>query len=403
MRRLLYYLKFGLGFALNVPLSWLLGRILPKDPNLLVIGGRHFGGNTGAVMLRIHEIGIRAVWITRRQDIIDSGIEGVVSAFSPRAAWLGARAGAVLFSHALGDLRPVIFPSRKTRLYNIWHGMPVKRISTQDPGFYARTSHRSNLREIRRYSATFVTSERLAEVFALTFSLPIDRVRVTGQPRTDVIYDEPLPLEPLYDPPLPRHSRRILYAPTYRDGRPVRLFPFDEQPDTWGEPLQALLERLDAVMFVRTHRNDPGGLEERNGRVVPLQGDLVAEITEVLGRFDLLITDYSGIFYDFLFFDRPCIFMPYDIDEYAASPGFCIPYDELVVGPRVETSAELFAAIEAALEDPEEWGDRRREVRRLIHTHVDTKSTDRVLEFLAKDLRERPAFDRPPLPRRPRQ
>lgn len=388
MRRILHLLAFGLGFALIVPLSWVLGWIVPKDPKLLVVGGRHFGDNTGAVMLRAQDADIRAVWISRRRDVIESGIEGVVSAFTLRAAWLGARAGGVLFSHSLADLRPVLISSPKTRIYNIWHGMPVKRISTQDPGFYKRFSHRSNLREYRRYSAMFVTSKRMAEVFALTFLLPIDRVRITGQPRTDVIYDEPLPLEPLFDPPLPAHSKRILYAPTWRDGQPVHLFPFEHESDEWMEPLQAFLEKHDAVMFVRTHRNDTGQLKARDRRLVPLQGDLVADITDVLGSFDALITDYSGIFFDFLFFDRPCVFMPYDIEIYQESPGFCIPYDELVVGPRVATSAELFSALEAALERPDEYGERRRAVREMIHAYVDTGSTDRVLAFLAEDLRE---------------
>jgi hypothetical protein len=180
----------------------------------------------------------------------------------------------------------------------------------------------------------------MAEIFAETFAISPERVHVTGQPRNDVLVAEeatPPPAEGL-----PAHRRRILYCPTWREGTQVRLFPFADR-DLPG--LAEVLEELGAVMYVRTHPNDAAAaasvFEEGGERIVPMQGDVVPEINEVLASFDVLITDYSSVYYDYLMLDRPTIFLPYDVDAYAKAPGFYVPFDEIAAGPRPSTQGRM--------------------------------------------------------------
>lgn len=377
MRNALTRIADGLWSAL----SWTLGLVVPKDPRLFVFGGRQYGGNTAPVFERCGEVGLRGAWLTRDPRILASGRPGVVAARSLRGVWLGARAGGVVLTHSLGDFAPVRFPSRRTRVLNLWHGMPIKRIGRADPAFLARRHARSNLREMRRYEAMFATSAAMARIFAETFDLPVERVHRTGQPRTDALFrPSPVNLDAAYRPPLPPHTRRILYCPTWREGRPVRLFPF---PDADRGALQRFLEAHEAVMFVRTHPNDPGRLEARDGRLVPMQGDVVPEITDALPLFDVLVTDYSSVYYDFLLLDRPTVFVPYDLDDYARAPGFYLPFERIAVEPWAATQAELLAALDRALTDPAAEAAARAEVRRLVYDHADDGATARVLRVLA--------------------
>lgn len=386
-------LSHKLKSALLTALSALLGRVVPKNPRLVIFGGRQYGGNTAPLFEGAASAGLRGVWLSRdpRARVLaakavewlgGAGLE-VVDSVSLRGVWLGARAGAVVFTHSLGDFGPVRFPSARTRLLNVWHGMPIKRISTQDPSFAARKHAAGNLREMARYEAMFVTSGAMAELFRITFGLPLDRIHRTGQPRTDVILStEPerrVDLDARYTPPLPPHTRKVLYCPTWREGTPVRLFPF---PDADRATLNAALAALNAVMFVRTHPNDSGKLGARDDRLVPLQGDIVPEITDALSVFDALVTDYSSVYYDYLLLDRPTIFLPYDLAEYSAAPGFYLPFEQIAAGPCPETQAAFIDALRTALENPAADAERRAEVARLVYDHVDAGATARVLAVI---------------------
>ncbi len=364
--------------ALLTALSWVLGHVVPKDPDLFVFGGRQYGGNTAPLFERCGEVGLRGVWLTKNPAVLRAGRPGVVSSRSLRGLWLGARAGGVVLTHSLGDFAPVRFPSRRTRILNVWHGMPIKRISRADPSFAARKHARANLREMKRYEAMFATSDDMARVFAETFDLPPSRVHRTGQPRTDALF-RPSPVALDFDPPLPPHTKRVLYCPTWREGVAVRLFPF---ADADLDAVQRFLEAHGAVMFVRTHPNDPGKLAKREGRLVPLQGDVVPEITDALPLFDALVTDYSSVYLDFLLLDRPTIFLPYDLAAYARAPGFYWPFERIAPEPWASTQADFLAALGQALTAPETHAAARAGVRRLVYDHVDDGATRRVLEVL---------------------
>ncbi len=361
--------------------SWLLGHLLPKDGRLYVFGGRQYGGNTSPVFEGAAARGLRAVWLTARPEILASGRPGVVHTRSWRGLWLAARARGVVLTHSLGDFGPLRLPSRRTRVLNLWHGMPIKRISTADPRFHTRSYAKGNLREMARFECMFATSPAMAELFAQTFRLPVERVHLTGQPRTDVLFHPPPPdFLARYAPALPPHTRRILYCPTWREGAPVRLFPFEDHDPA---ALEAHLEALDAVLLVRTHPNDPGRLKARGGRVVPMQGDVAPEVTDVLPHMHALITDYSSVYYDFLMLDRPTVFLPYDLAEYAEAPGFYLPFEDILSGPTPDTFAGFVAALTQALDAPEDFAAERARVRALVYSQVDDRATERVLDVLA--------------------
>lgn len=358
-----------------------LGLCLPKDRRLFIFGGRQYGGNTAPLFERCAEKGLSGVWLTTNARILAEGRPGVVDARSLGGLWLAARARGVVLTHSLGDFAPARFSSRRTLILNVWHGMPLKRISTADPRFKTRSYARSNLREMGRFAAMFATSTEMARLFAETFHLTADKVHITGQPRTDILFAAEAPDPDVrFEPPLPPHTKRVLYCPTWREGTPVRLFPF---PDRDLEALQALLEAEDAVLYVRTHPNDPGGLKARDRRIVPLQGDKVTEITDVLPRFDALVTDYSSVWYDYLLLDRPTIFLPYDLAEYAEAPGFYLPFEQIAAGPCVFDQAGFVAALRQALHEPRAFAAERARVSALVYDHVDGGATARVLQVIA--------------------
>ena len=73
------------------------------------------------------------------------------------------------------------------------------------------------------------------------------------------------------------------------------------------------------------------------------------DITPLYTISDLLITDYSSVFFDYANLSRPIILYMYDLKEYAEGiRGFYIDINELP-GPIIENEEELPAAIKEAL------------------------------------------------------
>jgi CDP-glycerol glycerophosphotransferase len=63
---------------------------------------------------------------------------------------------------------------------------------------------------------------------------------------------------------------------------------------------------------------------------------------------DVLVTDYSSVFFDYANLRRPVVFYMYDLEHYAHElRGFYLDIDELP-GPIVRTTAELVDAIKTA-------------------------------------------------------
>ena len=64
---------------------------------------------------------------------------------------------------------------------------------------------------------------------------------------------------------------------------------------------------------------------------------------------DLLITDYSSVFFDYANLKRPIIFFMYDLDDYRDRlRGFYFDIEKDAPGPIVKTEDELYYAIEHA-------------------------------------------------------
>ena len=66
------------------------------------------------------------------------------------------------------------------------------------------------------------------------------------------------------------------------------------------------------------------------------------DIYSYLDLIDIVITDYSSIGFDFLLWDRPVIFFPYDLDYYKNHDRKLIfDYEKFTPGPKVYTIEDL--------------------------------------------------------------
>jgi hypothetical protein len=290
---------------------------------------------------------------------------------------LGAylRAEAVLFTHGLyGSPRPC---ARKP-VVNLWHGDGPKDIRPD--------------REVGALIAStyFVGSTPLFSHWqAEAFEVPVERVLVTGNPRTDQLWRR---AEPDRLARLGITGAFVVWMPTFRRARAVgavRVRGGDVPPEDGGAELAALLDGLGARGIQLVVKPHPMDADRRRwpGALTLDEDDLVragVSLYALLGASSGLVTDYSSVWVDYLLLDRPLAFLVPDRASYSRA---LHPPDVLdwVPGEVVDVAERPFGRFLADLDSGGALGSaQRRAVAERIGLNPSPTSADDLVTELVK-------------------
>lgn len=280
------------------------------------------------------------------------GIKKVLSA----GVWFTS-AGLPLYGAKLNKHRLIV---------NLWHGVPLKKIALKENNYSSLKKLYFKLIFSDNYSYMLTTSKSLINIMKDSFGVNEDIIKVWGQPRNDILFDEgnKTILNDLFVD-LPEYEKIVLYAPTYRDNIETKLFPFI---DYSKEDLEEFLEKEKSVIFIRTHISENSDISKYLGkRVRLLNDDILDDIMIVLNLFDVLITDYSSIYIDYLLLNRPVIFLPYDKEEYLDNRGMNFEYDKVTPGPKPEQMQDLLSILSMNFKGQDEYLENRKLINEVFN------------------------------------
>lgn len=302
-----------------------------------------------------------------------------VAAETLKGAYYLARCRVVVIGYALFGMSSYSerLNSSRHHVIQLWHGVPLKRIGRffPDEGFWED--------ETKHYSATVCSSEQDRDVMARAFApIPRDRVWRTGLPRNSLLLKDATQLPADYREHLGSLDqvldgrRLVLYAPTWRES-PESLYSFS------GEELSAIedvLSKHEAVFGIRGHPNvrEHEAYSARSGTQAIVSVNDFPDPNVLLRRTDVLITDYSSIYIDFLLLDRPILHFAYDLEDYRRERGFLYDPGSAFGGPRFEDFVSLLNHLETVLSDPDRDRDQRRRARQIFHEHPDEAASEVV-------------------------
>jgi len=285
---------------------------------------------------------------------------------------------------------PREFCKRTDQVYvNTWHGIPLKHMGYDMPNGprVAQNIMRNFMAADYLVSANDFMTETLYRSAYRMDGIFQGSVLETGQPRVDrqfeITRDEARAI--LMEAGVRVDGlKTILYAPTWR-GSNIR------RPDFEADNLVALHEALQEIaepagyrVLFKVHRFTKAQAEEDERLrefVVPNH----METNRVLAAADLLITDYSSIFFDYLGLDRPIVFYAPDIEDYKTSRGLYLDVSELP-GEVVSTLDGLKKTLKSVLGGDDRFRTKRSEWRKRFCQHDDGRATERLVDavFRAK-------------------
>ncbi|PRR91318.1 CDP-glycerol glycerophosphotransferase family protein [Bacillus atrophaeus] len=242
-------------------------------------------------------------------------------------------------------------PSHTTYVQT-WHGTPLKRLAmdmeeVHMPGTNTKKYKRNFIKEASNWDYLISPNAYSSEIFARAFQFDKTMIE-SGYPRNDFLHNDNneetiSAIKNRLD--IPEDKKVILYAPTWRDDQfyAKGRYKFDLDLD-----LHQLREELgeEYIVILRMHY-----LVAENFDLGPFEGfafDFSAheDIRELYMISDLLITDYSSVFFDFANLKRPMLFFVPDIETYRDKlRGFYFDFEKDAPGPLVKTTDETIEAI----------------------------------------------------------
>lgn len=393
---------------LSLPLH-LLSRFIPRDRNIWVFGawfGRRYADNSRHVYEYVleNERAVRAIWLSRSGAVVaslrKSGREAYLAG-SLRGFWLSCRAAVVISSNGKMDVnRPAVSGALKIQL---WHGIPLKKIDREDivpprrgdggggrlasllGGFVISIKKTLFPFLLEDWDLITSTSPLISERMASAYRVPASRVVITGYPRNDILLDNrrrgPSALDRLFKGR--GFGKFILYAPTFRQRREDNAALFSSFD---LEEFAPRLKRHNALFMIKMHPSlDAEALmagQASGENVYWVKEKDVSELNELLPDIDVLITDYSGAYLDYLLLDRPVIFAPFDLERYLKNDRELYEdYGAATPGVKCGTWTKVFNNLDRILAGEDLYKGERQLALKKYHLYRDSGSSKRVFEL----------------------
>lgn len=232
-----------------------------------------------------------------------------------------------------------------TTYLQTWHGTPLKTMGFDEPALAALPpdKQREHAAMIERWDALVVPSEYFVKTFVRAYRYRGDLLRV-GYPRNDPLLtsNDPGTVKELKERlHLPENRKIVLYAPTFRDAQHRAKAAFALKLD-----LHLLGRELgeECYFLIRAHYLDRVSLAAQH-RPIAANVSGHHDVTELMLVSDVLITDYSSVFFDYANLRRPMIFFTYDYEDYLRTRGTYVDLASTVPGPQVSTNEEIMACL----------------------------------------------------------
>lgn len=285
---------------------------------------------------------IRAIWISKNRDSVEQARKygEAYYYYSVKGIYYALKSSVYIYSSYLSDIN--FYTSNKTLKVNLWHGVPLKKIEfdINSPPLVFKFKHASKLYQFTHPSQHTTPDLLLSPSHYVTNYSFKSAFKITDNSIIHAMYPRVAKLiqcEPLSE--LSVYNKIFLYAPTWRDGGEDFLM----ESGINFELIDKVLKKNNSMLLIKLHPSTKLTLEVNlsNVKIVDNQIDPIA----LMKSSHCLITDYSSIYFDYLYLNRPIIFFPFDKDKYLENREMYFSYEDVAPGDIVTGQEELIQAI----------------------------------------------------------
>lgn len=274
---------------------------------------------------------------------------------------------------------PSYFQKRKEQIYaNMWHGTPLKTmgLDIKNKGFADHKNIQRNfLLTDYMISPNQFTYEKLLKSHDI-FTIYNGEVVNIGYPRVDLMFKADW-VQLRKKLSIAAHKKVILYAPTWRG----TIGGKKNESAKLLQDVQFIQQSVsdDYIVLLKSHYYAHRFFTEQGADHICIPNEM--DTNELLSIVDVLITDYSSIFFDFLPTNRPILFYAYDEEEYVEKRGTYIPLSDLP-GPICKTVSDIVDRLLHIDEVKKNYERTYQDFLRRFCYHDDGKATERFVDVV---------------------
>jgi CDP-glycerol glycerophosphotransferase (TagB/SpsB family) len=347
--------------------------------------GKNYADNSRALFeyVSANEQSVYPVWLTGEKSIRDAiRSKGLIAYtfYSPKGIYCALMSKTLVLTNSFLDISLICYLLPRSKfIAQLWHGTPLKVLENMAWTWKKSLLIKTFLRYVGRdCDLVFSATPLNQDAFIKNFKVTKDRIKVTGQPRNDWLLSRPKSSP---------GRRKIWYVPTFREFD--MSYDFFESNGFKPEELNEFLKANNAELILKLHHVDAGKFSKYTEQLGPLSNIYVANpdnLYEELVDADIMITDYSSVYFDFLLLNRPIIFSAFDYKKYKKIRNFYYDYASVTPGPRAENWNDVKVCLRQLFDGKDQWVDERKDVNDKFNTYQDSGSSRRVFQELQDAL-----------------
>ena len=321
---------------------WFMQKAIKRNNHIWVFGswfGENYTDNSKELFEYVLSSSseINAFWITKNKEVyqkLNNEGKPCYMANSIKGIAVCLKARFFLFSSAKDDINR-LFMNGSTSI-QLFHGTTMKKIGLDTK----KINKNLAIEKLKfflypflwEYNYDFIVSASKEFSLSLRSAFAVDESQIisSGYPRNDVFFNKLKTssyikkLSLIFNKP-----KVILYLPTFRDNNAeIDLFnQFGFDINKWDE----YLKKTNTIMVYKPHFKGVMDYDFRESeRIIFFDGEIEPDINLFMKDTDVLITDYSGAYFDFKLTSKPIILAPFDIEEYISlSRELYLDYNDL--------------------------------------------------------------------------
>lgn len=341
--RTLYSVYFYLGSAL----IRLLKLFLREDGSLIIFnsyGGQRFDDSPKVIYDLIIEDDrfkkYKLVWAFTNPEKYNISQGRIVKVDTLRYYITLLRARIWITNTAMN--RGLDFTGINSFIFNTWHGTPIKML-----GADMRESKNAFVPKSKNKLADILLAQGEYDkaIYSKCFNLPQENIRILGLPRNDELSnnngkDRVANIKKKLGLP---NKKIILYAPTFREYEKdgvncVMSLPIDFEK--WERILGE-----EYILLLRAHHEVVKVMNIKENAFIKNVSSY-SDLNELMMVSDILISDYSSIFFDYSILGKPMFSFSYDYDKYNEERGLYFDIRKDLKCMNLNTEANMLDAIQ---------------------------------------------------------
>lgn len=287
----------------------------------------------------------------------------------------------------------------KALYIELWHGLGPKQsgflsehVSESDREWYSKISNKIDY--------LILPSNFWRVIFSTILNFEYSKTVSLGYPKLDYFKNEKAKenLQKVIKRDISNYDKIIYYMPTFRKGcsrdsaeskfnlnNAINIYEYNE------DELNDFLRENNYLLCLKKHPSEEleSNFEDKENIITIHESDLadnMLTINEILDASDLMITDYSSLGVEYLFLNKPVLYITTDEEEYKGNRGIIFNnLDFWMPGYKANNIEDLKKGIIGSLSDDYKYKDEMELKKKLWFGNLENGGCENICDFLFND------------------